>query len=167
VKMVDCTREQDVLDALTDGQWPDRVDHDLRDHVAACVTCADFVAVVCPLTEEQAQDVFSGQARVPSSAVMWWKAQMRARQEAAREAARPITVAQIVAGSTAVLLVASAVMALSPWLRSWITAATAVEMPRLDLAGLVLAQGWLLPALVIGVWLVLTPLAIYFAVADD
>jgi hypothetical protein len=167
VKMVDCTREQDVLDSLTDGRWPDRVDHSLRDHVAACATCADLVAVVCPLMDEQTQDVFSGQARVPSSAVMWWKAQMRARQEAAREAARPITVAQVVAGSTAVLLIVSAVMALSPWLQSWISAATAVEMPRFDLAAFVLAQGWLLPALVISVWLVLTPLAIYFAVTDD
>ena len=29
--------------------------------------------------------------QIPSSAVMWWRAQMRARQEAAREASRPIT----------------------------------------------------------------------------
>ena len=29
------------------------------------------------------------------------------------------------------------------------------------------AGGWIVPALMIGVWLVLAPVAIYFAVADD
>ena len=33
-----------------------------------------------------------GEAAVPSSAIVWWRAQMRARQEAARAAERPITV---------------------------------------------------------------------------
>ncbi len=54
--------------------------------------------------------------RIPSSAVMWWRAQMRARQEAAREAARPITVAQVVALVTLVAVSVGAFIALSPWL---------------------------------------------------
>ena len=48
--------------------------------------------------------------RIPSSAV--GRVQMRARQEAAREAARPITVAQIVALVTLVVVSLSAFIAL-------------------------------------------------------
>jgi hypothetical protein len=167
VKIVDCIREQDVLEALTDGRWPGRVDQDLREHAASCPVCADLVAVVCPLMNEPSPEVLAQQAQIPSSAVMWWKAQMRARQEKAREAARPITVAQVVAGSTAVLLTVSALLTLSPWLSTWISGLSGIELPRFDWAALILAQGWLLPSLVVGIWLVLTPVAIYLAVADD
>jgi hypothetical protein len=167
VKIVDCIREQDVLEALTAGRWPDQVDQDLQEHAASCAVCADLVAVVGPLMNEQSPEVWAQQAQIPSSAVMWWKAQMRARQEKAREAARPITVAQVVAGSTAVLLTVSALLALSPWLSIWISGLSGIELPRFDWAALILAQGWLLPSLVVGIWLVLTPVAIYLAVADD
>lgn len=168
--IVDCPREQDILDAVTNGLWPDRADADLRSHVSSCPFCTDFVSVVQPLLHEHASDEFSRHARIPSSAVMWWRAQMRARQEAAREAARPITVAQIVAGSTAAIVAIFTLAALSPWLRTWCSSlATSASLPRLglDLPALLLGQGWLLPALVIGLWLVLTPVAIYLAVAED
>ena len=49
VTFVDCPREQDVIDALTTEQWPDRCDEDLRRHVAACEGCRDLIAVVAPL----------------------------------------------------------------------------------------------------------------------
>jgi hypothetical protein len=168
VKIVDCCREQDVLDALTSGRWPDRADEDLRTHVAACELCADIVDVAGALLMDR--DDQPGDARIPSSAVMWWRAQMRARQEAAREAARPITVAQAMASVAAVGLTVSALVALSPWLngllRGWMSgigdATASAQAPAI-----LLAYGWMLPALIIGVWLVLAPVAIYFAVADD
>lgn len=170
MKIVDCYREQDVLDALTSGRWPDRADEELRTHVATCATCTDVVDVAGALL---AVGTDSGadldEARIPSSAVMWWRAQMRARQEAARDAARPITVAQVVASVAAIGVTVTALVALSPQfggffsglLRGW-TAGTGDVA-----ASVLLAHGWMLPALVIGVWLVLAPVAIYFAVADD
>src|SRR4029434_7713361 len=78
VTIVECNREQDVLDALTTGQWPEHVDGDLRTHVATCTLCTDLVAAVQPLVIER--DVVPYEPRIPSSAVMWWRAQMRARQ---------------------------------------------------------------------------------------
>ena len=97
---------------------------------------------------------------------------MRARQEAAREAARPITVAQVVAAVTLAAVAVSALIALSPWfagvLGGW--------MPDVEIATSLaalgsgmLTQGWVLSAVVIGlgIWLMLAPVAIYFAVADD
>jgi len=158
VTIVDCPREQDVLDALTNGRWPDHADGDLRGHISTCVSCSDLVSVVQPLIDEHASNEFSQHARIPSSAVMWWRAQMRARQEAVREAARPITVAQIVAGGTAFFVAMFTLVALSPWLRAWVGSVG---------WGQVSGQGWLLLALVIGMWLVLTPVAIYLAVSED
>ncbi len=40
-------------------------------------------------------------------------------------------------------------------------------MAALKAPSALLAGGWMLPALMIGVWLVLAPVAIYFAVSDD
>ena len=170
MKIVDCCREQDVLDALTSGRWPDRADDELRAHVATCVICTDVVDVAGALLD--GRDDEPGDARIPSSAVMWWRAQMRARQEAARDAARPITVAQVIASLAAIAVTVGALVALSPQfgelfsglLRSWTAGdvAASVQAPSM-----LLAHGWVLPALIIGVWLVLAPVAIYFAVADD
>jgi hypothetical protein len=170
VKRVDCGREEDVLDALTSGRWPDRADNELRAHVAACAICKDVAEVASAvLTVQEAEPA---EMRIPSSAVMWWRAQMRARQEAAREAARPITVAQVVASVSAVALVIAALVALSPWfgelLGNWVTDAKYVAA-AMRTPSAVLAQGWMVPAIVVGVgvWLVLAPVAIYFAVADE
>ena len=174
MKNVDCCREQDVLDALMSGRWPDRADEDLRVHVATCGICADVLEVagaVLALVNDRNDE--PGDMRIPSSAVMWWRAQMRARQEAAREAARPITVAQVIASAAAIALTVIALVALSPWfaglLRGWVSGVRGVVASDLAIQApsALLAQGWMIPALMIGVWLVLAPVAIYFAVADD
>lgn len=158
---VECTREQDVLDELTSGQWPKHVDDDLRMHVSTCTVCTDLVAAVHPLLEDSnaEHDHVAYEPRIPSSAVMWWRAQMRARQEATRAAERPIAIAQLVGAAVAMIVVIGALIALSPWLRAY--------MLGLDLPTGILTQGWLLPALVLGVFVLLTPVAIYFAVAED
>jgi hypothetical protein len=112
--------------------------------------------------------------RIPSSAVMWWRAQMRARQEAAREAARPITVAQVVALVSVVVMTVTGLVALSPWfgglLAGWVSgvsSAALADVAAIKAPSALLAGGWMLPALMIGVWLVLAPVAIYLAVAED
>lgn len=164
---IECSREDDVLDAVTSGRWPHRVDDDLRQHVSACGICADLIQVVHPMLADA--DVPGPEPRIPSSAVMWWRAQMRARQEAAREAARPITVAQAVAGVCVLVLVTFAaamivpsVLGVIPGLEEGLALGR-----RLDLQNTLLARGWLLPALMAGVWLLLAPLAVYFALSND
>jgi hypothetical protein len=172
VKTVDCCREEDVLDALTSGRWPDRADDEIRAHVAGCSICTDVVEVASAVLEVRNGD--PGDMRIPSSAVMWWRAQMRARQEAAREAARPINVAQVVALVSVVALTVVALVALSPWfgglLAEWVSGvreAASSDMAAVKAPSVLLAGGWMLPALMIGVWFVLAPVAIYFAVAGD
>ena len=171
MKTVDCGREEDVLDALTSGRWPERVDRELLSHVVHCSICTDVVEVASAVLEVRANEPV--EARIPSSAVMWWRAQMRARQEAAREAARPITVAQVVASVAAIVLMIVALWALSPWLMDSLGGclAAAIGSDGSDLTAMqaptLMTSGWIVPALMIGVWLVLAPVAIYFAVADD
>ena len=172
MKTVDCCREEDVLDALTSGRWPDRADEELKTHVAACAICADVVEVASGVLD--VRDAEPGDMRIPSSAVMWWRAQMRARQEAASEAARPVNVAQVVALVSVAALTVGALVALSPWfgglIGGWISGvrdAALTDMAAMRAPSALLAGGWMVPALMIGVWLVLAPVAIYFAVADD
>jgi hypothetical protein len=168
MKAVECPREQDVLDALAAGSWPGRSEHELRVHVAACGICSDLAEVVCALRDDQ--DQAWQNARVPSSAVMWWRAQMRARQEAARQVAWPISFAQGIAAVSAIVVASALLAAWSPSLLRWIGGVVDGDMPalpRVDLGSVLLAQGWLIPALIAGIWLVLAPVAVYFAIADD
>jgi hypothetical protein len=166
VRSVECVREQDVLDALLSGRWPDRTPDDLRAHVESCAICADTVTVAGPILSEP--DDFPAEARIPSSAVMWWRAQMRARQEAAREAARPITVAQVVGAVCALALIVALAVAFSPLVRGVLTdTVSSLALSQLDVQSVLVSQGWLMLALMAGVLLVLTPVAIYLAVAED
>jgi hypothetical protein len=171
VKTVDCCCEEDVLDALSSGRWPDRADDELRAHVGACAICTDVVAIASAVLEVREGE--STDMRIPSSAVMWWRAQMRARQEAAREAARPINVAQVVALVSVAALTVVSLVALSPWLGGlvgglfggWLSGIR--EAASFEMAAIQAPSALLIPALMIGVWLVLAPVAIYFAVAED
>jgi hypothetical protein len=163
VKTIECPREEDVLEALTIG----RMDEELRQHVTSCAICTDVAAVVEPILIDR-QDR-SRAPHIPSSAVMWWRAQMRARQEAAREAARPVTVAQIVGISCAAAIAIGLAVLLSPWLRG--TVADVISAARgfdgFNLQAAILANGWVVPALMVTGLLLLTPIVIYFAVAED
>ena len=171
MKRIDCCHEDDVLDALTSGRWPNRIDEGLRAHVASCAICADIVDVAGAILE--GRDDNATEMRIPSSAVMWWRAQMRARQEAAREASRPIAIAQIVGAVSAAALIVVAVVLLSPWfgvvLGDWFAGAKSALAPGASSGtpSTLFTQGWMIPALIIGVSLLLAPVAIYFAVADD
>ena len=96
--------------------------------------------------------------------MVWWRAQMRARQEAAQAAARPITVVQAIAGLAAAALVVACLVAASPWLGS--SLASSRQFLAVDVADIgAMASGWLLAA---GVALVaITSLAVYLVVAED
>ena len=49
---IECSREQDVLDAITTGRWPGRCDAELRDHVEFCGICQDVAAVFSAISAE-------------------------------------------------------------------------------------------------------------------
>jgi hypothetical protein len=102
---------------------------------------------------------------------VWWRAQIRAKQEAARKAGRPISVAQVLAGIVMLVLAGALYRALSESLGAWWERAAgivSVEVPWMRLPQLNPdSPSWWIVALVVGAWLVLTPVAIYFAVSED
>ena len=85
----DCAREDELLEALQTSRWPETCAPGLREHVDSCVACRDLLAVAAPLLEEH-RALVAG-ASVPSSAIVWWRAQLRSRREAAEQAAQPIS----------------------------------------------------------------------------
>lgn len=167
--MITCEREQDVLDAVGSARWPGRCDEELRDHVNACVVCSDLAEVAAVVVNDR-DDAWS-QARVPSAGVVWWRAQLRAREEAARAAGRPVAFIQGVAASVALWVIVSLVRALpaeylAEW-RTWISSALPSFTFTLADVARVTATVPLVLFILVAVWLVLAPVAIYFAAADE
>jgi hypothetical protein len=166
MRHIECEHEADVLAAVSTNRWPARVDADLRDHVATCDICTDVIAVVAAF--EADAEAVRGLARVPDSGIVWWRAQMRARQDAARAAVRPITVAQAVAFAATVGVAGALFGATASWFQHgvrWmagaVTSTFAFRLP--DLPAWVVALVTDHTLLVTGgvVACVLAPLALY------
>ena len=87
-----CVRESEVLDTLQAGRWPAATDASLRDHVTGCAACTELLAIAAPLLDEH--HALVQEAPVPSSAIVWWRAQRRSRRQAAEHAAQPISFVQ-------------------------------------------------------------------------
>jgi hypothetical protein len=168
--------EAELIEAVVAKAWPERADEDLRFHVAGCATCTAVAELAAAIAAER--DAACAEAAIPSSAVVWWRARMRARREAEEQAARPIAAAL----GVAFVCVVALVVALAPLARGWIGAwmsqlgslAPDVSVPTLS--GLWPprdAASWLaapLPAATIIctiALLVLAPVALYMALADD
>src|SRR5262249_20171674 len=66
----ECRREQEVVEAVLSGQWPDSSDMDLRSHVEVCAICKDVVAVAHALNQDSKPAVEG--IRLPSAGLVWW-----------------------------------------------------------------------------------------------
>ena len=166
--MLECRREQDVMDAIGAARWPDRCDDELRRHVAGCEVCADLAEVFGPVAAER--DEAWDEARVPPATLVWWRAQLRARDEALRAATRPLTAVYAIALVFFGALVGGAVVAMLPRLRAWSSAAvTSFQWPTAARLGEIVAPlaGSTMALLVAGTWLLLAPLAIWLVVRED
>jgi hypothetical protein len=87
------------------------------------------------------------QARVPPAELVWMRAQLRARSEAARRAALPILIAQSVG-----------VAAFAGLLVSMVSRFPVSDLPQVPLT---------LVEVVVGSWLALAPLAVYLALSRE
>ena len=72
---------------------------------ADCPQCGPLVALAQQIRAEFEHTTH--QARVPTAEIVWWRAQMRAREEAARKAARPILFTQALAVAALIGLLVS------------------------------------------------------------
>lgn len=96
--MKECSREREIVEAIASRRWPDACGDELRSHAAGCRSCSDLVLVASAIRDERALDL--AQTRVPPAGLIWWRTQLRARQEAVRRAERPLTIAHALAGAS-------------------------------------------------------------------
>jgi hypothetical protein len=151
--MVDreCIHEAELLDAITAGRWPDGC-AELHAHASSCATCADLATVASAIAEDAAAAM--RRAPIPSSGLMWWRMQRRTQLEAARTATRAITfveAATLAATIFAVLfLLGGASLLKFNW--SSLLSHVPLSMPLLAAAATIL---------------ILAPVAVYYAVAEE
>jgi hypothetical protein len=165
-----CPREADLWSAIASGAWPETADADLRTHVAHCTPCRELELVAVGLSTEGA--AVREEGTPPSSAIVWWRAQMRARQEAAKAADRPISIVQSLAIACAAGLVLGLIGTVAAWVRGSVGFLSGWTISRADITALVgaidLTSRWVfMPALLVAATLVIMPIAVYVIVADD
>ena len=166
---LECPREQELLDAVSANRWPERADAGLREHVSACGICSDVVEMAEAFLHER--ESASTEVQVPPATVVWWKAQVRAREEAARLAARPIVLVQAIATMCAAIASILVAPAASAWVRSLITSLGAAEWWSLpsdvSFSWILSAAAYTtLPLLAVGIWIVLAPVVVYLALDE-
>ena len=88
MRVPQCDREQQVLDALQSGRWAGPWGEEIRKHAAACAACSEVVLVAEALRHEE--ELAQTEVRLPSAGLVWWKAQLAARRAAEERAAQPI-----------------------------------------------------------------------------
>jgi hypothetical protein len=170
VRRTECLHEPDAFEAASLGQWPDRTDDELRAHVGTCAICAEVIAVTLALQEDRREIVRN--APILPAQLVWWRAERRAREDAARAATRPIALAHLVAVACAGAAALGLFGGAFGWLHAWIgvlgesvAAIGAASTLFPDLATLV---QWGLPlAIGLAAWLVLAQVAVYLTVVDD
>ena len=96
-----CHREDELLDALGRGF----IGAELAAHVERCAACGELHTVAGALLDDRHEAV--AEASVPSAGTMWWRLQMRHRQEAQAVARRSLLIGQAVTLAIAIALVVS------------------------------------------------------------
>jgi hypothetical protein len=103
MKSSTCPRETEIVAAVLSGCFADS----LRAHAAACATCGEVARIAARVHDDFSRA--QREANVPTADVVWLRAQIRAREEAARTAARPILFTHAIAiAALAGLLVSTA-----------------------------------------------------------
>jgi hypothetical protein len=165
----ECPRAADLLSAMTAGPSPAWMDGELKLHVEACESCRDLATVVSALRAER--DHIRRTVTVPSAGLVWWRAQLRQRQLAALKASAPVTAIHAAALAGAVVLAAVlvltlgrsvGVMSLAGYPPTWPSWTAASQLVVTDFP--ILRYGLALGATA---WLILGPVALYFAFRRD
>ena len=134
---IECVREDEVLMMVSTDRWPDRAPAELRAHADQCQVCRELGLAAGSMSKAAAASA----PNLPSSGTVWWRAQLRARQEAARQVVRPITAAQMLAFAAMVGVAGAVFGATTQWFqrglrtlgRSVADGVGSVSMPSLSL----------------------------------
>jgi hypothetical protein len=137
-------------------------------------TDAEIEAIVVEAIAAEAA-LACAEAAPPSSAIVWWRAQMRARQEAARAADRPISIvhgfAIACAAGLALSLIGSAIAGVrgsSGWLVDVYRSFSTTAAPLASIASIDLTSRWVtLPITAMLISGLVATVAVYFIFADE
>ena len=90
-----CSFENELTQALKDGNWPEGCGPELRAHVESCASCGDLVLVTQTFQSARSESEHTALSGSPS--LLWWRAQLRRRNAATERVSRPVTIAEIFA----------------------------------------------------------------------
>jgi hypothetical protein len=82
-----CPREVELSVVLKAGHWPDACDSRLREHVSTCQRCRELVLLTQTFKAARAEAVVLGD--LPHPGLLWWRAQLRRRNEALERLSQP------------------------------------------------------------------------------
>jgi hypothetical protein len=146
--VTDCPRENDVLELMRSGH----ADDDLRAHIASCAVCAEVAVVASALIDDRTMLVRN--AEVPGSGIVWWRMQVRLRNEAAAVARRSMTAAQIaIVGFAVVIALVFLAAQSTDWVQHLVALARAIPLAVVIVA--------------LTAWLALAPVAAWLALSKD
>ena len=159
----ECIRESEILDEIAAGRWPAAAPASLTAHAASCPVCADLALAASALHDDEAAATRAPMA-LPSAGQVWWRAELRARHEAAQLAQRPVLAVQVVAAVVVLAALVTGIRSLAPDIWTWLsrTASVARTGSLATVEPLTLAL-----VLAVALWLVLGPIAVYMVVRAD
>ena len=142
-----CDREFEVLECAASG----RVGEELRAHIASCESCGELFDVAGAVAGDRA--ALMRNAHPPSAGLVWWRAHMRAQREAAQAAVRAGTFVQV--GLLATAIVAALVIL-----------GISIDIHAVFASIVASSQRFAVPLIALAAWLILAPVAVYFAVTE-
>lgn len=146
-------------------------DHDT--FVEGCASCAEIAAIAQAFVDDR--NALAREAQVPSSAIVWWRAQMRSRREAVETAAQPITWIQGLALACAVGILIAAVGFFAPTFMKALEWAmgTSLPAPSVTLPSIGLPEEPLTNPIVVafvaalGLSAIVLPVVLYFTFREE
>jgi hypothetical protein len=87
MSMRTCSRKQELAEVLKAGHWPDACEASLREHVGGCSECSEQVLLTQAFKAARAEAVAHGTLYHPGT--LWWRAQLRRRNEALQKLNQP------------------------------------------------------------------------------
>ena len=138
-----------------------------------CPSCAEIAAIARAFADDR--NTLVREAHVPSSAIVWWRAQMRSRREAAEVAAQPITWAQGLALACAVGILVAAVGFFSPtfmkaleWAMGTSLPAPSFSLPLMDVPDDPLGNPIIVAMVAaLGLSAIVLPVVLYFTFREE
>jgi len=156
MKTVECLREMEVMEIVGCGRWPDQCPEELRIHISACAICKDVLDVALAFHEDR--ETALRDAQIPSAGLVWWRAELRARQEAVRRVSRPITLVEVFGAAAGAGIGIALLSRAWPWLKPFLS------LP--DFATFSYLQWSVVACFAVAIF-VIAPLAMYLALSDD